>query len=179
MKYECPINKVELARKYLPKESLTIKNGTLYGPNPKETFVGNAEETGAYGCYAPCIAKTANVYFEDNDIDKIAVNVSGTSLEDLLTKYVDNNIPIIIWVTSKELHEPEPSTKWTLPDGSDFQWLSYEHCVVLRGSNIACGLVYVSDPMAGQTMYDYALFGQRYEEMGMQAVVILDKNQYN
>lgn len=165
-------NKLDLARNYLPKQDFYWKNGIYYGADFRTTFAGNPESEYSYGCYAPCITTTANTYFAANGYSAKANNVTGTDFDNLLTDYIDNDIPVLIWITSNNLHETKLTSIWTTPAGEKVQWLAYEHCVVLTGYDKDNGLIYVSDPLVGNTSYDYSKIRQRYIDLGQQAVYI-------
>ena len=161
-----------MARTYLPKLDFYSSDGVQYGADFRTTFAGDPESAHAYGCYAPCIVTTANSYFNDNEIDKSACDLTGTDFDSLLIEYIDQDIPVLIWITSRNLHAPKPTTVWTTPDGETVQWLAYEHCVVLTGYDKEKQLIYVSDPLVGNTSYDYSKLKQRYLDMGQQCVYL-------
>ncbi|MDE5768922.1 MAG: C39 family peptidase [Oscillospiraceae bacterium] len=166
------VNKLTLARNYMPKLNFYWSNGVYYGADFRTTFAGNPESSHSYGCYAPCIITTANNYFSDNGIHRTACNITGTDFDSLLTNYIDQDIPVLIWITSNNLHEPKLTSIWTTPVGEKVQWLAYEHCVVLTGYDKDNNLIYVSDPLVGNTSYDYSKIKQRYIDLGQQAVYI-------
>lgn len=56
------VDKLTLARNYLPKMDFYWSNGIYYGADFRTTFAGNPESSSSYGCYAPCIVTTANNY---------------------------------------------------------------------------------------------------------------------
>ncbi len=167
-----PADKMQMARVFLPKLDFSEKDGVLYGADFRTTFAGDPESPHAYGCYAPCIAETARRYFAIEGIDAEPVDLTGAGLEDLFSRFIDRDIPVLVWVTSSSLHETKLTTVWTTPEGEQVQWVAYEHCVVLTGYNREKGIIFVSDPLVGNTVYDYALFKQRYEDLGRQAVMI-------
>lgn len=170
--YGYNINKVALARNFLPKLDFYWSNGVYYGADFRTTFAGNPESQYSYGCYAPCIVTTANSYFSNIKSDSRAYDASGADFDSLLTDYIDNDMPVLIWITSSNLHESSLTSVWTTPDGETVQWRAYEHCVVLTGYDKDKQVIYVSDPLVGNTSYNYSKIKQRYNEMGMQAVYI-------
>lgn len=170
------VNKMTIARQYLPKLDFYTKNGVYYGADFRTTFAGNPESSNSYGCYAPCITTTANRYFSANGFKSTACNITGAEFDSLLNDYINNDIPVLIWITSNNLHETRLTSVWTTPSGERVQWLAYEHCVVLTGYDKANNLVYVSDPLVGNTSYDYSRLKQRYIDMGKQAVYIQYKD---
>ncbi len=166
------IDKMTMARNYLPKQDFYWENGIYYGADFRTTFAGNPESEYSYGCYAPCIVTTADNYFQDNGVNASANDLTGTDFDSLLADYIDNNMPVLIWITSSNLHESSLTSIWTTPDGEEVQWRAYEHCVVLTGYDKDNQLLYVSDPLYGDISYDYDILVQRYKELGQQAVYI-------
>ena len=168
--YGYDIDKLTLARDYLPKMDFYWKDGEMYGADYRTTIAGDPESESSYGCYAPCITATANKYISANGGTKKAVDISGTDFDTLLVNYIKNGKPVLIWITSNGLHETALTTVWKTEDGNAVRWVAYEHCVVLTGYDADAGVVYVSDPIAGNVSYSYSLARQRYFDMGKQAV---------
>lgn len=167
-----PVDKVTMARNYLPKLDFYWENGIYYGADFRTTFAGNPESEYSYGCYAPCIATTADNYFADNGLDATAYDITGADFDSLLSDYIDNDMPVLIWITSSNLHESSLTSIWTTPDGEQVQWRAYEHCAVLTGYDLDNQLIYVSDSLYGNVEYDYDTIRQRYIELGQQALYI-------
>lgn len=166
------VDKLTLAREHLPKMDFYWSDGTYYGADFRTTFAGDPESYDSYGCYAPCIKATADSYFSENGYSSTACDITGTDLDTLFTDYINKDIPVLIWITSGNLHESALTSIWTTPDGETVQWRAYEHCVVLTGYDRVAGLVYVSDPLYGNISYDYFRLKQRYIELGQQALYI-------
>lgn len=161
-----------MAKNYLPKQAFYWKNGKLYGADFNTTFAGDPSNNNSYGCYAPCIVTAANKYFKAKGSSRKAKNITGTDFDKLLTTYINNNTPVLVWMTSSNLHASYLTDSWTTTAGKTVQWRAYEHCVVLTGYDKTKGLVYVSDPMVGNTSYSMSLFKQRYNELGKQCIYI-------
>lgn len=169
------IDKVTLSRDFLPKMSFYTKNNVYYGADFTTTFAGDPEDPYSYGCYAPCIATAANNYLKTQNTKLAAHDISGSELESLLTDYIDKDIPVLIWITSKNLQPSRPTSVWTTPEGKKVQWLSNEHCVVLTGYDLDKKIVHTADPMnttEDYTSYDMDTLKQRYNELGKQCVRI-------
>ena len=166
------VDKLTLARNYLPKMDFYWSGETFYGADFRTTFAGDPESDDSYGCYAPCIKTTADNYFRDNGYSSTACDITGTDLDTLFTDYINNDIPVLIWITSGNLSESYLTSVWTTPAGETVQWRSNEHCVVLTGYDKDAGLIYVSDPLYGNISYDYNKAKQRYIELGQQALYI-------
>lgn len=166
------VDKLTLARDYLPKLPFHRSGGKLYGADFTTTFAGAPESEHGYGCYAPCITQTANSYLADIGSADMAIDITGAALEELLRDYICRDIPVIVWITSDDLHAPKLTDSWFTPEGEEVQWLAYEHCVVLTGFDREHGLIFAADPQRYITAYDIELFELRYNDMGRQAVYI-------
>ncbi len=166
-------DKVDIAREHLPKQEFYWQDGQLYGADFRTTFAGDPEDENSYGCYAPCIVTAGNSYLEACGSSYRAEDVSGQELETLLTNYIDNDMPVLIWITYGDLHEPAWTTTWLTPSGEQVQWYSWEHCTVLTGYDYDEGLIYVSDPIYGITSYNMELLKLRYDQFGRQCVCII------
>ncbi len=166
------VDKMTIAEKYLPKQEFYMKNGVLYGADVVNTFAGDPRNSYSYGCFAPCIVNTAHRFLKSNGSDIDAYNISGKSLEELFEQYIDKGQPVLIWITSNGLKEPFKAEQWVTADGKKVQWQRYEHCVVLTGYDRGKKQIFVSDPLVGNTSYNYDTLNLRYEQMGRQAVSI-------
>ncbi|MGN0505438.1 MAG: C39 family peptidase [Lachnospiraceae bacterium] len=160
------VDKVTLAENYLT----TAEPGTA---SPFVAYLGDpAVATGSYGCYAPVIVEAANRYFEATARSNRAIDVSGSTLEDLY-EYVRNGTPVIVWATTN-LVATKYTTVWEI-DGETIQWRGYEHCMVLMGYNNTKGTVILADPLRGIVEYDAEKFYSRYKEQYESAVIISGK----
>ncbi len=158
------------ASQWLPKNSdfYTYK-GEDFGPDPSKAFAGDPFTTYGYGCYAPVIAQSIN----DNSNVCDAYTVIGKGFDFLLSEYIDNGMPVLVWATM-DMAPVKKGDKWITPEGEHFVWTSGEHCLVLTGYDE--DYCYFNDPMSGElTKYKRTLSEKRYNEMGKQAVVITRK----
>lgn len=164
----------EFIRNYLPCENFWKEDGKIYGPNPKECFAGNPYEAGSLGCFAGVIEKSLKDMKKANypGMENIRIeNVSGMELRELAETYISRKIPVIVWITI----DMEPSyegMEYYLEDGSLYVWRAREHCMVLCGFDR--NQYYLMDPLSDGRMVSYALetVEARYEELGMQAIVL-------
>lgn len=154
---------------YLPKNAEFYYDGfKRCGPSPYEYFIGNPRTAASFGCMAPVIEKALCDYFGSNERVK---NTTGTELDALCKKYIDNGIPVIMWATINML-ETNPKNTWYLSDGTRFTWPGNEHCLVLIGYDE--NNYFFNDPYAGKTVkYEKNTVKDRYAELGRQSVVIL------
>lgn len=162
------INKVDLANQFLK----TAEPGTA---SPFTAYIGDPTTyVNSYGCYAPVIVDAANAYFKDKNLDKKAVDVTGSSLDELLD-FVHSGTPVITWCTTN-LVSTTYGDKWEI-DGEEIQWRDYEHCVVLCGYNKTKGTIICADPLKGLVEYDREKFEKRYKEQYESACIIINKFQ--
>lgn len=120
----------DFIRDYLECRDMEVRNGVLYGPDPEKFFCGSPYDPDSFGCYAPVLMKALKKAAGDRyDF----VNETGTSVEELLHKYIDCGMPVVFWACinmRKEIIGPE----WKLLDSNEtFTWISNEHCMLLVG----------------------------------------------
>ena len=157
----------------LPKCSLELHDGLLYGPHPGETFIGSPDSSYGFGVFAPAVAKTMQAMIDKASGRHRALDVSGVG-EDALLAYLDRGIPVCIW-TTMELRPLANKGGWYLKDGDAYTnryytWPGNEHCVVLVAYDRYT--VTVHDPLQGVVTWERALFFQRHAEVGAFAVVL-------
>lgn len=164
--------------KYLPKESFSFdKKGNMYGPDAYSAFIGSPYSEDSLGCFPPVIENAMNDYFGDKGFR--AVDITGSSMESLITRYIANDEPVLIWATMW-MAEPVVTYKWKVDgatenspyeDGDTFEWLANEHCMLLVGYDE--DYYYLNDPLVGEkTTYERDIFEERYAQMGKCALVI-------
>lgn len=145
-------------------------NNELYGPDPNEAFAGNPFSENSYGCFASPIVNAIN----DNSTELNAKKIVNKSIEELCDEYIDNDKPILIWATMS-MTESKKGTTWYLQDGSEFTWISGEHCLVLVG--YSKDYYFLNDPQSGSTVaYQKDIVEERFTELGSQAVYIYEIN---
>lgn len=167
--YGCKIDATTMADKYLPKRSYDY-----YCVSPHDYFLGDPRSRDGFGCFSGCIVKTAENYFEDNNIDDfVAVDISGCSVDEFYS-YLENDIPVITWVTSGFV-DPYHSGSWTV-ENETIKWCNHEHCLVTTGYDKEKGRVAVADNSGG---YNYTVSKEQFEKvfkgMGSMAVAVLKK----
>lgn len=154
-------DKCDLSDNYLVKGPV----GTV---DFRVAFEGDPRDENSYGCYAPVVVNTANRYLGAKQSGLKASDISGAELEDLF-KYIDLNIPIIVWGT-QDCQEGYYSVTWNV-DGKELTWFTPEHCMVLTGYDDS--MVWVADPIYGDVRsYDRVVFKNSYDSLQKQAVVI-------
>ncbi|HHZ05967.1 MAG TPA: hypothetical protein GX401_04170 [Clostridiales bacterium] len=166
---------------YLPKAYLEDgDNGELTGPDTESVFIGDPYSEDSLGCYPPVIVNAINQFAGAEN--KKAVDVTGSSLNSLITNYVAVHKPVLIWATMY-MWEPVVTYEWTVKnateyssykDGDPCQWLANEHCMVLVGYDE--DYYYFNDPNYEEApvSYERELFETRYKQIGMGAVILED-----
>lgn len=169
----CEINVDYFIDKVLAKREFQIKEGQIYGPDPREYFCGSPYDEEAYGCYAPVICKALNTVFAKENLGYAAVDETGTSMQDLLRKYIDRGMPVIFWACI-DMKEPITGPEWKLLDsGQPFIWISNEHCMLLVGYDE--NGYYFNDPYEnhGVIRYDKELVEERHRAQYEMAVGVV------
>ncbi len=166
--FEKDITVADFVDNYLDKSfKFYTKDGVLYGPDPYEVYVGDPRVENSYGCMAPVIEKALNKYLEGSMSVKRYV---GVPLQDLCAKYVDNDIPVLVWVTIAMI-ESFDSTQWETENNGRFIWPGNEHCMLLVGYDK--NYYYMNDPYKNaMLLYPRSKTETRYSELGSQAIVI-------
>lgn len=157
------VSKEELADQFLDK----APPGSV---SYKSAFWGNPREAESFGCYAPVIVKAANKYLASQKSDKTATNLTGASLDDLLSE-VRMGYPVIVWGSMYIDEEIVFSYGWEI-EGETVTWPSNEHCMLLIGFDLENNAVIVCDPLNGIVSYDKSAFQRHYETLERQAIVI-------
>ncbi|MDU4891132.1 MAG: C39 family peptidase [Clostridium sp.] len=157
--------------KYLDTSTIESKDGILIAEDPNEYFIGDPRSSYSYGCFAPVIVKSMNKILDGG---KKAENITGTSLEEITEKYIEKGIPVLVWATI-EMEPPSEGTDWLLKsNGLRYHWIGGEHCLVLVGYDDTS--YYFNDPYNnnGLVAYKKEVVEQRYEDLGKQAVVVVN-----
>lgn len=153
------------------------EDGNKEGPDMYSAFAGTAY--GGWGVYAPSMAKSMNLYLDDQKSDLNAYNYENVPLETLCEEYTVNDIPVMIWATT-DMQEPYVFDVWTVnyvdenaktKIGDTFEWYAHEHCLVLVGFDE--NEYYFCDSAAGEVShFKKDLVAKRYEQLGTQCIVV-------
>ena len=173
----------EFINNFLPCKEFYKIGSKIYGANPHEYFAGNPYETTSLGCYPNVILKALNGIknsqtIQTTDTEKYPKisnldfrNTTGSSIDTLITQYIDRQIPVILWVTI-HMKQPYEGMKYYLEDGTLYTWTAQEHCAVLCGYDKE--FYYLMDPLRNGEIIAYpkVLVKQRYDELGKYSLVI-------
>ena len=161
---------------YLDKGEMYYKGNKLFAPHPNDKFVGSPYDDNSYGCYEPVIEKALNKVISKKNLNDFEVkNLTDVPMEDIITDYIDNDLPVIFWATINFLPYRDGG-KWFITEtGKEFRWRANEHCLLLVGYNQTHYIF--NDPWDnhGVIGYEKELVEQRHKEQYSMAVVIKKK----
>jgi len=168
--YGIDVSKTIMADDYLPQLPFRYDNDHRTGPNPQKAFAGNPRDLkGGWYVFAEPIVKAAKDVIATYEMDLKVENISGSTREEILS-YIDQKIPVIIWVTL-DLSPPNKRGGWYIEETNDFHSsFTNLHSVVLQGWEN--GEVHIMDPLKGHVILSEQLFFESYEALGSQAVII-------
>lgn len=152
-------------------------NGVHYGPDMHSAMAGTAYA--GFGIYAPAMAKSMNRYFDAVGSSQKATALEGIPLDELCRKYIDNDIPVMVWATTW-MDEPYEASSWVVDYvdenaraeiGDTVSWMQHEHCLVLIGYDDKN--YYFADSYKGAvSQFEKELSQLRYEQIGTMAIVV-------
>ena len=178
--YEITVD--EWIEHYLEQKEFEIRDGRVYGGDPRKVFCGNPYREDGMGCYAPVICETFNKVFLDKVSGKEssfrAVDETGTSMIKLRKKYIDQGMPVVFWACI-DMKEPVTGPDWQLADEPEktFTWISNEHCMLLVGYDQDG--YYFNDPYEnhGVIRYERQLVEKRHGAQYAMAVGVISIDQ--
>ena len=162
----------EFIDRYLDKEPFEERDGLLYGPDPRRAFAGDPYDPDAMGCYAPVICRSLRRVLGGS---WQVMDETGASLPDLTARYIDRDMPVILWATI-DMRDIVIGPEWRLKDtGEPFVWRSNEHCLLLVGYDD--GHYIFNDPWEnrGVIAYPKELVEDRYAKQYSQAIGLVKK----
>lgn len=172
--YGFNVSKMEML-KYLTYMPQPDKNGRW--TTPDKAFIGDPKLSTGYGCYYPVIMKAINDYFAKSKISGYKVELNSQYyLKDLYSE-IDKGNPVIIWVGRYMKEVQIGNVDWTIEDGSQYNWISNEHCCVLIGYDKTKNTVILSDPLdpKGTVEYPAKDVERCYRQLDFQSLVIRKK----
>lgn len=166
--YGCRMSFDEWVTECVPVQEFWYEDGQICNLTPWEAFIGMPWQDGGYGCYAPVICSAMQQALPECTVE----DVTGQPLPQLCAEYVEKGTPVLVWATMNMVASGEGDA-WQTPDGS-FVWIANEHCLVLVGAD--SDYYFFNDPEDGCAVkWEKTLVEQRYDELGMQAVVVSER----
>lgn len=162
----------EFIEQKLKKRGFVKKDGELYGPDPRQYFVGSPYDPDSFGCYAPVICEALK---KTVDPEYEVLDETGTDIETLVRKYIDHKMPVILWACIN-MREPVEGPYWKLSSTrEEFMWISNEHCMLLVGYDDEN--YYFNDPYENNGIIGYPkeVVKNRHQAQHMQAVGVKKK----
>ncbi len=148
------------------------ENGNLFGDDPRKVFLGDPYSKNGWGCWAPVIENAVNKFIGSNYTVKA---VYGSSVDDLCKKYIDNDIPVLIWATQNMAPARKYKTWYITGTSDQFTWITPMHCLLLVGYDDSG--YYFNDPLQSKnTRYAKDKVISAYNMLNRQAVVIAPKS---
>lgn len=142
------------------------KKDDTYNFDPNVCFGGNPRSSSGIGCYAPVIKKALDKILAGSNL--YGENITGASLSELCSEYIDNGIPVITWATT------DMKEAYLGIELATMRWIAPEHCLLLVGYDDRCYIF--NDPQqSAEYHYVRADVEAAYQALGRQAVVILEK----
>ncbi|KGR84998.1 C39 family peptidase [Lysinibacillus odysseyi] len=167
--YGAETDKVTMSSKYLPKQAFKQEGSRKIGPNPNEYYAGEPSSPKGTYSFAGPIVQAANDYIDEHEMNLIAENKSGSSVEEI-EQYIKLGVPVISWVTL-DLSEPRKKGGWYIAGTNTFhEMYTNLHAVVIV--DITDKSVEVMDPLKGIVQLDKKQFFASYKALGEQAVVV-------
>lgn len=157
------VDKVTMCDKYMN----TDFNGQ-YTMN--QCYIGDPKSYSGFGCSSPVICKAATRFFRVEKSDCYPVDLTGTDFQELFYQ-VEQGRPVIVWATMYLL-DTKSEYVYTAKNGEEMWFCTYQHCLTLYGYDLDKGVVYVADPLVGNTTYPIERFEKIYDILGKQAVII-------
>lgn len=165
----------EFIEKYIECVPFEQRFGQRFGANPYQCFAGSPYDSDAFGCYAPVIVKAMNKAFEAAGSKYYAVDETDTPVEELVDCYVNHGLPVVFWACI-DMKPPIEGPSWRLlEDGSEFLWISNEHCMVLCGEDDEKYYFYDSWENHGLTGWEKPLVIRRHKAQMNMAVGIREQ----
>lgn len=169
--YGFDADKITMASDYLPTTYSYFyygDDGTLYGPDLNNYFVGNPFTTGGYICGTGAIITAADEYLSDEESSMRAVDMTGSSPEELY-KLVSEDTPVVVWVTIYMVNRTDVNG-WYTESGEYVDWSTSDHGAVLIG--YTDDTVTIADPISGIVEYDRQAFESVFASRGNKCVIL-------
>lgn len=169
--YGYDVSKTVMADVYLEQIPFSRKDGKLYGADPYLAYAGNPRHArSGFFVYGPPIVDAAHKYFADVGGTHEALDISGSSREEIMS-YLYDGYPVLMWVTLN-LEKSRINYSWYIYDTDEFFPAPVNlHAVVLHGFN--GDELYVMDPLRGLITRDADEFFASYDDLGSHAVVVM------
>lgn len=142
-----------------------------YSSNPDESFLGDPRSDKGWGIWAKGLERSIQRCLDCYTGNFSVESTFSETLDSLCEKYIDNNIPVIVWVTAYMEAPRVNVTPYIIGTDKTFTWISPNHCMLLVGYDE--DNYYFNDPITGNLeKYDKIASNVAFSGNGSQAVVI-------
>lgn len=159
---------------YLDTADVPVVGGT--GEDPNIYYLGDPRSKTGWGCFSSAIATAIGRIVDHNyfTVD----NSYGQTLDQLCERYIDADIPVLIWATVDMQDSRDRVAYWHTEDGRKIEYNTRLHCVLLVGYDR--DYYYFNDPKHTGTNTKYIAYSKdkaekAYELLGMQSVAVYGK----
>ena len=169
-----PVDKEELYWEYLPRQNFSYDDqGREIGGDPEQVYVGDAStETAGWYCMEGPIVEAGNLYLQQQGSARALEAVSGLSRRDL-DAYLEEEIPLVAWVTLDYESPFRCDGGWYLANGSFYTPYCNLHCVVVLAQGEEGCLT--ANPLTGWQWVDEDQFWSAFDAMGRRAVTLCNE----
>lgn len=184
----CEATATAIALSYILNKSITknqMASCMIQKDANKETFwnsfIGNIYDDG-WGCMSPVSVKAINNYLKQHNLENTyeVINTTNTPLY-ILLKYLEQNIPIIVWCTmgnnQEMFHMKYGSTIFEI-NNQPLYWPGRDHSLVIVGYNLNKQEIYLADPEVNSEelrVRNIFEFENRFAELYSQSIIIIKK----
>lgn len=147
---------------------LHYENGTQYGPDPNEFFIGDTASESGWFCNTTPVVNALNEYLTSNNSTLQAVDLTGISTGELYQHVADGD-PVTVWVTIA-MKSRSVSDEWFTEDGELIQASTNDHAMTIIGYNSKT--VTMADPLEGIVTYSRKAFERAFSTRGNMAVML-------
>ena len=149
------------------------------GPDPTLVYCGDPRRKDGWGCHSSVIVNALDKFI---DYEKFTVSsYRGRTLDELCRRYIDRDIPVIIWATVGMVDSSAEQywASWTTPQGKAVTYNKKLHCLLLVGYDE--NNYYFNDSMNLSSHgtryigYSKATAEKAYNILGRQSIVISPK----
>ena len=99
------------------------------GPDPTLVYCGDPRRKDGWGCHSSVIVNALDKFI---DYEKFTVSsYRGRTLDELCRRYIDRDVPVIIWATVGMVDSSEEQywAIWTTPQGKAVTYNKKLHCI--------------------------------------------------
>ena len=130
--------------------------------------MGDPFTQGGYVCGTGAILTAAERYLQDMESSLQAVDLSGSSPQELYRR-VSEGQPVLVWVTIS-MEDRWETQGWYTQEGEFLEWSRNDHAAVLTG--YTQDTVTICDPISAQITYEREQFEKVFASRGNLCVVL-------